>query len=284
MNTSRLFWLTVPLSLTVALAACDKKPTGQIVAVVNGEEISQSELNQEIQGANIPAGADKKAVMRDVLQRVIDRRLLAQAAKDQGIDRDPAYVSMQRRMSEELLVQMSAKKASDSIKVPDAAAIDKFVSENPAMFGQRMKLKLDQIAFEMPRNPEALKQFSNDHSLEAVAATLTRLNMKYQRGAGAVDTGTIAAPMLKQIEALPPGEPFIVPVQGKVVASVITGREPIALTPEQIRPLAVESIRSKELSGIGTSRIKDARTKAKIEYAPDFAPKAAPPAPAAPTK
>lgn len=280
MNTSRFFWLAVPLSLTVALAACDKKPTGQIVAVVNGEEISQTELNQELQGANIPATADKKQVMRDVLQRVIDRRLLAQAAKEQGIDRDPAYVSMQRRMSEELLVQMSAKKAADSIKIPDAAAIDKFVADNPAMFGQRMKLKLDQVAFEMPKNPEALKQFTNDHSLDAVIATLTRLNLKYQRGGGSVDTGTIAPAMLKQIESLPPGEPFIVPVQGKVVASVITGREPIALTPEQVKPVAVEAIRSKELAGIGTSRVKDARAKAKIEYAPDFQPKAAPAAPA----
>lgn len=280
MNTSRFFWLAVPLSLTVALAACDKKPTGQVVAVVNGEEISQSELNQELQGANIPANADKKQVMRDVLQRVIDRRLLAQAAKEQGIDRDPAFVSAQRRMSEDLLVQMSAKKASDSIKVPNAAAIDKFVAENPAMFGQRMKLKLDQVAFEMPRNPEALKQFANDHSIDAVIATLTRLNMKFQRGAGAVDTGTVAPEMLKQIEGLPPGEPFIVPVQGKVVASVITGREPIALTPEQVRPIAVEAIRNKELTGIGTSRLKDARAKAKIEYGTDFAPKAAPKAPA----
>lgn len=279
MKTSRLTWFAVPLSLSLVLAACDKKPTGQVVAVVNGEEISQSELNQELQGANIPANADKKQVMRDVLQRVIDRRLLAQAAKEQGIDRDPAYVSMQRRMSEDLLVQMSAKKASDSIKVPDAAAIDKFVAENPAMFGQRMKLKLDQIAFEMPRNPEALKQFSENHSLEAVAETLTRLNLKFQRGTGSVDTGTIAPAMLKQIEALPPGEPFIVPVQGKVVASVITGREPITLTPEQVRQVASQAMSNKKLSEIGDSRLKEARAKAKIEYGADFAPKKAATAP-----
>lgn len=273
--------LTIPLSLAVGLAACDKKPTGQVVAVVNGEEISQTELNQELQGANIPASADKKQVMRDVLQRVIDRRLLAQAAKDQGIDRDPTYVSMQRRASEDLLVQMSAKKAADSIKVPDAAAIDKFVAENPAMFAQRMKLNLDQVVFEIPKNPDAMKQFVNDHSIDAIIATLNRLNIKFQRGNGGLDTGTVAPEMLKQIEGLPPGEPFIVPVQGKIVASVITGREPIALPAEQTRPMAVQAIRNKELTTIGSSRIKDARAKAKIEYAPDFAPKAAP---AKPTK
>ena len=279
MKLSRLAWLSVPLSLTIALAACDKKPTGQIVAVVNGEEISQSELNQELQGANIPPNADKKAVMRDVLQRVVDRRLLAQTAKEQGIDRDPNFVSTQRRMTEELMVQMFAKKAADGIKVPDAAAIDKFITQNPAMFAQRARLKLDQIAFDVPTNPDTMKQFANDHSLEAVAATLTRLNIKFARGNGALDTASVAPQMLAQIEALPAGEPFIVPVQGKVVASVITGRDVVPVPSEQARPMAVEALRNRDLAGIGKSRLDEARAKAKIEYQPDFAPAAKPATP-----
>ena len=45
------------------LAACGPKATGQSVAVVNGEEISVAELNAELATANVPASADRKAVM-----------------------------------------------------------------------------------------------------------------------------------------------------------------------------------------------------------------------------
>ena len=41
--------------------------------MVNGEEISLPELNTELAAANIPATADKKAVMPQLLQRMVDR-------------------------------------------------------------------------------------------------------------------------------------------------------------------------------------------------------------------
>lgn len=263
------------LSAAMFLAACDKEPEGQVVAVVNGEEISMSELNQEMQGVNLPQGADKQEVQRNLLQRVVDRRLLAQAAKEQGLDRDPAFLARQRRMNEDLLVSMYAKKTADGIKVPTAAAIDKFVAENPAMFAQRSRLSLSQLSFPMPSNPEMLKQFQPDKTLEAVAATATRLGLKVNRGQDVLDTGAVPPAMLKQIEALPPGEPFIVPVNGRIVVSVIAGREPIVLTPEQTRAVATDAIRNRDLAKMGEGRLKDARTKAEITYQPGFSPKAA---------
>ncbi|MFM9978662.1 MAG: EpsD family peptidyl-prolyl cis-trans isomerase [Sphingomonadaceae bacterium] len=285
MKASRkIIALTASVALAIGLAACDKKPTGQIVAVVNGEEISLAELNQELTGAKIPENADKKAIMRQVLERVVDRRLLAQAAKEQGIDRDPTYVSMQRRMSEDLLVQMYAKKAADGIKVPDAAAIDKYINENPTLFAERARLKLDQIVFPMPSNPDVLRQFEKDNSLAAVAATLGRLNIKFAQGEGALDTATVPPKLLQQINALPAGEPFIVPTNGRVVVSVIKGREPVVIPAAQARPLAVEAMRRQGLSKIGESRLKEARAKAKIEYQADYAPTPAGKAPPAPTK
>ena len=116
------------LAIALVLAGCNKSPTGQVVAVVNGEEISAQELNAELEGLNIPANADKKAIRKQLLQQIVDRRLLVQVAKEEGLDRDPTYITQQRKMNEQLLVQMYGKKASDSIKVPDNAAIDKFIA------------------------------------------------------------------------------------------------------------------------------------------------------------
>lgn len=267
--------VTLSVALALALAACDKKPGGQVVAVVNGEEISINELNQEIQGANVPDGAQKQELQRNILQRVIDRRLLAQAAKEQGIDRDPAFLARERKMDEELLVNMYARRAASTVKQPTAAEIDKFINESPNVFAKRERIALNQISFPMPSNPEVLKQFQPDKTLEAVAATAARLGFKVQAGKDVLDTAALAPALVKQLNELPPGEPFIVPVNGRVVVSTIAGRQAVTLTPEQTRQLAVESLRNQSLAKIGEARLKDARTKAKITYEPTFEPKPA---------
>lgn len=268
-------WITVSV---LALGACSSKPSGQVVAVVNGDEISLQELNAEVEGLNVPPNADKKLVRREMLQRVIDRRLLAQEAKRDGLDRDPAYIVQQRKLSEDLLVQMYGKRAADSIRVPDAAAVQRYISANPAMFTQRTRYKVDQIQFPMPANPEQLRKLDKDHSLEAVATSLTAMGIKFERGASMIDSGVVPPDMMRQIMSLPPGEPFIVPAGNNILVSVITGSEPLVVPPDQTRPLAVQSLRRESLNKIGETRLKEARSKAKIEYQPDFTPvpKAAP--------
>jgi peptidyl-prolyl cis-trans isomerase C len=268
------------LSALMVTTGCGGKATGQVVAVVNGEEITLEELNTELNGANVPESADKKKVMAQVLQQVIDRRLLAQAAKEQGLDRDPAYLSQQRRMNEDLLVRMFAKKASDSIPVPNAAAIDKYIAEHPTMFAARTRYKIDQLRFDMPADPSQLKQLQGDHSLTAIMASLTKLGIKFERGAGAIDSGAVPAELLKQILALPPGEPFVTPMGRQVLVGVVIGNEPLPVPEAQVRPLAVQSLRNESLGNIGQTRLKQARAVAKIEYQPGYeAPTAKPAAP-----
>ena len=261
------------VSLVTALlvtSGCGKKATGQVVAVVNGDEITLDELNAELNSVNLPASADKKLAMRQLLQQVVDRRLLAQTAKEQGLDRDPAYVTQQRRMNEDLLVRMYAKKSADTIPVPTAAEIDKYIAEHPLVFGSRTRYKLDQIRFEMPADPSKLKALEADHSMEAITARLTSMGIKFQRGNSALDSGAVAPAALKQVTSLPPGEPFITPAGRQIAVSVITGTEPLPVPEAQVRPLAVQALRNETLNKIGESRLKEARAKGKIEYQPGY--------------
>jgi peptidyl-prolyl cis-trans isomerase C len=259
-----------------ALSGCGAKATGQVVAVVNGEEITADELNAELNGAPLPPGADKKLAMRQLLQQVIDRRLLAQTAKEQGLDRDPAYLSQQRRMNEDLLVRLYAKKAADSIPVPKPADIDAYIASNPTTFGARKRYKLDQLRFAAPADMAQLKPLESLKTMPQVIAYLTSAGMKFERGAGAIDSGSVPPAMMQQILALPPGEPFITPAGGQIVASVITGSEPMTVPTEQTRPLAVQTMRNESLGKIGETRLKEARLKAKIEYQSGYEAPAAP--------
>ncbi len=269
--TSRLALLG---AFAVALHACNGEPTGQVVAVVNGEEITQAELNAEI--AELPAAmtGDKDAIRRQVLQQIIDRRLMAQVAKEEGFDRNPDFVTRERRMREGLLVQMYGQKQAESVRVPDSAAVKKYLADNPGKFSERANYLVDQIVFAMPGDQKVLTALEADKTLADVERTLTRFNVKYTRGANSLDTINVPTPMLKQILALPPGEPFVIPGQGQVSVSVITGREPVPTSEQEAAPLAAQEMRAESLSKLLQTRLSEARAKADISYQDGLAPPA----------
>jgi peptidyl-prolyl cis-trans isomerase C len=259
-------------SIALTLTACQKKAEGQVVAVVNGEEITLNELNGELSELNLPSTADKAQVRAEVLQRMVERRLLAQAAKDAGLDRDPVYISQERRMKERLLVSMYGRKALDTINVPDAGKVDAYIAGHPNMFASRTRYSLDQLQFEMPADINRIKELDSAHSMADVVDRLTKMGISFQRGTGALDSATIAPEALQRILSLPPGEPFIVPNGNVVIASVITKADPVVIPAEQARPMAVQAMRSEELNKIGQQRLDEAKAKAKIEYQPGYEP------------
>jgi EpsD family peptidyl-prolyl cis-trans isomerase len=259
-------------SLALTLTACQKKAEGQVVAVVNGEELTLNELNGELSELNLPKDADKSGVRSEVLQRMVERRLLAQAAKDAGLDRDPNYINQERRMKERLLVSMYGRKALDTIDVPDSAKVDAYIASHPQMFANRTRYALEQIQFQVPADLSRLKDLDSAHSMAEVIARLDKMGISYQRGTGALDSATVSPDAMRRILALPPGEPFIVPNGNVVIASVITNATPIVIPAEQARPMAVQAMRSEELNKIGQQRLDEAKAKAKIEYQPGYEP------------
>jgi EpsD family peptidyl-prolyl cis-trans isomerase len=258
----------------LVLGGCSKEPTGQVVAVVNGEEITLQELNAEIADLKLPPNADKKQVQASALQRIIDRRLMALSAKEAGLDKDPEYILRERRGDEAMLVQLYAKRAMDAIRVPDAAAIDKYIAANPEKFAQRTQMKIDQIAFPVPSDPNSLKALEPAKTMDAVVAKLQEMNIQFKRGEAQMDTATVPPQMLTQIEKLPPGEPFIVPLNGFVTVNVITGKAPVQIAPDEARAIAAQAIRADELRKVGEQRLKEAQAKAKVEYQAGYAPPA----------
>jgi len=261
-------------AMSLMASGCQKKAEGQVVAIVNGEEITLPELNAEISELNVPETADKNLVRQRVLQRMVERRLLVQSAKEAGVDRDPQYLTQERRMQEQLMISMYGRKAMDTIKVPDTAEVDRYIAAHPTMFADRKRLRLNQLVFPAPSNPQSLEPLKDAHNLDEAAAKLTQLGIRFQRGQGALDSATVRPEVLKRLEALPPGEPFIVPNGGNIVVSTIVGIDPVALPAEQARPLAVEAMRREELNRIGQQRLNEAKAKAKIEYQTGYEPPA----------
>lgn len=256
----------------VLLGGCQKEATGQVAAVVNGEEITLQEINAELAQLQVPEGVDRAQVQQAALQRIVDRRLLAQAAKEDGLDATPEFLVRHRQLEDALLVQLLSERTGSSTAVPEARAIETFMNENPAVFGGRTIFTVDQIQFAMPSDATKLKALENDHSMDAVAASLQRMGIPFTRGPSQMDSAQLGQPRLNQIRALPDGEPFVIPAGGVVTVAVITGSTPRPVQGDQARPAAVQMMRNQSLSEALLKRLEAEKTQAEIEYQEGFKP------------
>lgn len=264
------------LACFTVLTGCEKEATGQVAAVVNGEEITLQEINTELEAMSPPEGADKTMLQKAALQRIVERRLLAQEAREDGLDQSPEFLIRSRQMEDALLVQLLGRNAARAADVPDQGKIASYIEENPALFSERTIYTLDRIQFPMPKDPEVLRAFEDDHSMDAVAAQLRELGIEFTRGPGRMDSAQLGQGRMNEILSLPRSEPFIFPEGGAVTAAVITGETKQPLSGEQSQRMALQSVQNRALMNTLQQRLKAARAKAEIEYQDGFAPPDAP--------
>jgi EpsD family peptidyl-prolyl cis-trans isomerase len=268
--------IVLAIGIALMASACTKKAEGQTVAVVNGEEITAAELNAELANAKLPEGADKAQARSRVLQAMIDRRLLAQQAKTDGIDKSPEFLNRQRRATEDLLINMFASRQIDTAKLPANTEIEKFQASRPWVFSQREQWNLDQLRFQMPTDPATKTKLDQAKTMEEVVNVLTAANIPFTRQKNKLDTAVIPPNLYGQLAAAGRrSEPFIIPIGTQAVASTIVSREPAPITGEQARPIAVAAMRREQASQLMENRLKAIRGAAKIEYKQGYAPPAA---------
>ena len=265
--------IVILLSTALIVAGCDRKAEGQSVAIVNGEEITSSELNGEIALANLPATLDKKAATSRILQAMVDRRLLAQQARTDGLDKSPEFISRQRRATEDLLLNMLASRKLNTTKLPAAREIESFEASRPEVFAQREVWNIDQIQYATPTDPELNKKIIAINTLPELAAILDANDVRYAKTKARISSAVVPHAMYAKINALKPGEVFIVPAGQRTVANVIVTREAAPLADDAKRPIAVQALRQEQGVKAMEAQLKDLRAKAKIEYKAGFKPK-----------
>lgn len=267
----RLSWSAALVAVTF-LAGCDKQPGGQVVAVVNGEEITQQELNAELGNTQLPEGAAKDEVRNQALDNIVNRRLLAGVAKEQGIDKSPEYIMRRQQLDEALLVQMLAQRTARPMKQPSSQEVKEFVAQNPQMFANRAILTVDQIRFPAPANQDYAKALTPAKTMAEVVTTLNRLGIRFERATTQVDTATVPPAMFKQISSIGSSEPFVVPGPGVVSVNLVVSSRPAPPPENQLTPAATAMIQRRNLADELNAMVKSAKAEAGVDYQQGFAP------------
>lgn len=266
-----------------ALSGCDRKAEGQVVAVVDGDEVTSQELNGELGAVQANQGEPDQATRNMALNRIVERRLLADVARDEGIETSPEYILRKRSLEENLLIQMLAQKVGRDIKQPSAAQIDQLMRENPQAFADRTIFALDQIVFPMPERQDVLTALTPAKTMDEVVATLNRFGVKFQRGNTQIDSANLPPAVFQQFKRVGTSEPLVMPAGATVGVVKILNSRTVPAAGDAVRPVAGNAYVRQEVQKAMKAKLDAARTAAKIEYQSGFAaPPANPGVPGAP--
>ena len=144
----------------LSITGCDKRPvgSGQVLARVNGEEISVHQVNFALQYSR--QRNNPKDASNAVLETMISRQLAVQEAMSMGLDRNPDV--MMRLQEARLETLASAYAAEISRKLPPMKdeAVASFYREHPALFAQRRIYRLREIT--VPVENESYKNIKEE--------------------------------------------------------------------------------------------------------------------------
>ncbi len=260
------------LAAAIALAGCGKKQesqafTGQVIAHIGPDDVTQQELDNEFRLANIPADKRTDAVTKALLTRILERKYLVQQAMAAKLDREPTVHLDLLRSREQILAGAFVQRDLGS-KVTSIAnnEIDNYIHGHPDNFEKRQIFNIEQITFPPVKDMEALTAATKEFkTIDQVENKLNELGIKYSRGPGALDGATMPAQMLSALQARKPDDVFFIRSRSNASFFKVTSVEDKPLTGEQAQQLAKRELASSLVRKEAEDTSKAAVSEAKFE-------------------
>jgi EpsD family peptidyl-prolyl cis-trans isomerase len=296
MTSVRIAALALAGTGILALSACGnsgKLPDGQVVATVNGKDVTIHELNTEI--GLIPNQGDdslRKLVESVALARVIERKMLVQEATKRKLDQNPQFLLAKQRVNETLLVQALQGDVQQKVTATPRENAQKFVAQNPQVFADRKIFTLDQIQFLRPANIDELP-LKEAKTMGDVEKILVGANIEYRRAPQQLDSLTVNPELTTEIVRLSSmvnPEPFMFADQPEgapapiIFINSVTNAKTQPFIGERAITYAQNILQRQEIQKrLGTElKAWTEAYKSKIVYAKGYGPPVFPKTPAAP--
>lgn len=250
---------------------------GQVVATVNGKDITVHELNAELQNANLPQNItpeQRKQVEQQALQQVVNRRILADVARERGLDKTPMFLLQERKAEESILVQMLQRQMSSAVKQPTQTELATFIAQNPDIFAERKIFTVDQIQFQTPRDPNILRKYQPLKTMSEVEAMLKADGLQYRRAPAQLDVARANPELVGQVLKMNREDIFIIPAGQVMVANKITDTKVQPLTGNEAQQLATGMLQQRKFNDLIKSDLepKVKKAESEVKYQAGFAP------------
>ncbi|MPS48359.1 EpsD family peptidyl-prolyl cis-trans isomerase [Methylobacillus sp.] len=258
------------LMISIGLSGCGDKSNetkaSQSLARVNGKEITVHQLNEELVRANVQP-TQKEAATKQILQSLIDRQLLEQAALKAKVDRDPNVMQAIERAKSQMIAQAYLQSKVANIGKPDKTEVENFYKQNPQLFSERKLVEMEQILIDSRYvNDEFKSALGSFKTLQEVAAWLDAKGIQYDRGEVARSVAELPPQISERLKDARRGQLFVIGMGPRTMLVLMDSVKDSPVSLADATPQIEQMLLNKKRKEAGEAEIKRLRAEAKIEY------------------
>jgi EpsD family peptidyl-prolyl cis-trans isomerase len=288
MRIGTLHHLTSALILSMTLAACGgsgEKGKTQVVARVNGEEVTVLQLNQVLSMMGPEAAASPTEANKSALESIINQTIGVQAALKMKLDRDPAIMQVIESTKRRVLLEAYLERSLQKTPAPTSSEIHDYFTQHPELFADRRIYVFNQLTAKAGK--ESLSSLNSKvaavNQMSEFVTWLKEKGVDYNLVSDVKPSEQLPMGMLARMQKLKTGDlGYLSASDGVVVMEVVQIIEK-PLTEQQAQPLIERYLANQKQMTAAQKLLQDLRANAKVEYLGDFKPDSKP-AQAAPTQ
>ena len=278
MNTSKWGRVAAVVALGLAVAACGKsgqsKKEEQVAVKVNGAEVTVNQVNFAMSrmGAVVNE-AHAKQTQKQVLNSLVEQKLLVQKAAEQKLDRDPQVLLAIEAAKSQILAQAYIERTLSGVAKPTPAEVKDYYAKHPELFEQRRIFRFQEMVVAVnPDNAEAVKaQFAAARNLEEMAAWLKSQNIQFTGGASVKAAEQLPLELLPKLNEMKDGQTMAIPTPSNLQIIQLVASQAQPVNEAQATPAIERFLMNQKRNELAKAELKKLRDTAKIEYVGTFA-------------
>ncbi|MCB5188086.1 EpsD family peptidyl-prolyl cis-trans isomerase [Methylobacillus caricis] len=260
----------IVLIIGTAVSGCGDKSheskASQSLASVNGKEITVHQLNEELARANVQP-AQKDAASKQILNALIDRQLLEQAALKAKVDRDPNVMQTIERAKSQIIAQAYLQSKVANISKPEKNEIEDFYKKNPQLFSERKLVEMEQLLIDSRYvNDELKSALGGFKTLQEVAVWLDAKGIQYDRGEVARSVAELPPQISERLKDARRGQLFVIGMGPRTMLVLMDSVKESPILLADATPQIEQVLLNNKRKQLGEAEIVKLRSDAKIEY------------------
>ncbi|WP_345008941.1 EpsD family peptidyl-prolyl cis-trans isomerase [Pseudaeromonas paramecii] len=262
------------LLLVALLTGCgdkDKQVGSQVLASVNGKEITVLQLNYLLAQQNgLPAAQQKSK--QQLLDQLIDQEVLVQKADELKLDRNPNVLQALEFSRRQVLAQAVAAQELNLTGEPADAALKAFYDAHPQRFAQRQIFTL--ANFLIPAediSTSAQSALDKATDAEQLRDILKQQGYSFSENHSEVPAEKLPDVLLDKLVTIAPGDIVKLKQGQQVLLIQLEQRTPSPISLEKAKPQLVSLVKQSELREQAEQKMVQLRQAAKVEYRHRFA-------------
>ena len=277
--SARLLFLLF-ISVTITLSACGKKGDAstkksdtQVVAIVNGDEITIHQVNFQLSRMGQMNEAQAKLASKKVLTRLIEMQLLKQQAIEQKLDKNPGLLQALEASKDQMLAQAYLETMMAKAPKPSSSEIDEFYKSHPELFENRRVFRLQELMVNIDKSKfsEIEVSLKDIKGINEIAAWLKEKNYPFSANAAVKEAETLPSDMLKKLQVLKDGEILILPTEGALHIIHLAASQAAPISRIKATPIIEQYFMNQNKTNLAKKEMTALNEKAKIEFTGTFA-------------